>query len=112
MELMGTVLLTLTGKSGSIVQCAESACEFAILGNLDGGFIVDHEDGRDGWETLRRFVPLFCAKVEHIIEKHSNVGSGHVAEHAAIYLASEVDFATGVGKVEFALMKALLWKIM
>ncbi len=53
------------------------AREFAILGNLDGGFIVDHEDGRYGWETLRRFTPLFGAKVEHIAEKHLNVGDSH-----------------------------------
>ena len=35
-----------------------------------------------------------------------------VAEHAAIYLASDVDIATGVGMVEFALMRAPLWNIM
>ena len=34
-----------------------------------------------------------------------------VAEHAAIYSASEVDMATGVGIVEFATMSAPLWKI-
>jgi hypothetical protein len=34
-----------------------------------------------------------------------------VAEQAAIYLASEVDMATGVGIVEFASMRAPLWKI-
>ena len=56
---------------------ASLAREFAILGNLDGGFIVNHEDGRDGWEMLRRFTPLFGAKVEHIVEKHSNVSSCH-----------------------------------
>jgi hypothetical protein len=28
------------------------------------------------------------------------------AEHAAMYLASEVDIAIGVGMVEFALMRA------
>ncbi len=72
------------------------AREFAILGNLDSGFIVDHEDGRDGWKTLRRFMPLFSAKVEHIVEKHLDVGSSLVAEHAAIYyLASDIFIATG-----------------
>jgi len=35
-----------------------------------------------------------------------------VAEHAAIYSASDVDIATGVGMVEFASMRAPLWKIM
>ncbi len=33
------------------------------------------------------------------------------AEHAAMYLASEVDLALGAGMVELALMRALLWKI-
>jgi hypothetical protein len=76
-ELMDTVLLTLTDKVEAAFDVSSLACEFAILGNLDGGFIVDHEDGRDGWETLRRFTPLFGAKVEHIVEKHSDVGSSH-----------------------------------
>ncbi len=39
-----------------------------------------------------------------------------VAEHAAIYSASDIDIdidiATGVGMVEFASMRAPLWKIM
>ena len=34
-----------------------------------------------------------------------------VAEHVAIYLASEVDMATGVGIVEFASTSAPLWKV-
>ena len=33
------------------------------------------------------------------------------AEHAAIYSASEVDIAIGVGMVELASMSAPLWKI-
>ena len=33
------------------------------------------------------------------------------AEHAAIYSASEVDIAIGVGMVELASMRAPLWKI-
>ncbi len=56
---------------------ASLARDFAILSNLYGGFIVDHEDGKYRWETLRRFTPLFGAKVEHIIEKHLDVGSSH-----------------------------------
>ncbi len=39
--------------------------------------LLNHEDGRDGWETLRRFMPLFGAKEEHIVEKHLDVGSSH-----------------------------------
>ncbi len=35
-----------------------------------------------------------------------------VAEHEAIYSASDKDIATGVGMVEFASMRAPLWKIM
>jgi hypothetical protein len=77
-ELMDTVLLTLTDEVEASFDVASFAREFAILGNLDGGFIVDHEDGRNAWETLRRFTPLFGAEVEHsIIEKHSDVGSSH-----------------------------------
>jgi hypothetical protein len=76
-ELVYTVLLTLTDKVEASFDVASFAREFAILGNLDGGFIVNHEDGRNGWETLRRFTPLFGAEVEHIVEKHSNVGSSH-----------------------------------
>ena len=34
-----------------------------------------------------------------------------MAEHAAIYSASVVDIAIGVGMVEFASMRAPLWKI-
>ncbi len=52
---------------------ASLAHEFVILGNLDGGFIVHHEDDRDGRKLLRRFTPLFGAKVEHIAEKHLDV---------------------------------------
>jgi hypothetical protein len=76
-ELMDTVLLTLTDKVEASFDVASFACEFAILGDLDGGFIVDHKDGRDGWEKLRRFTPLFGAEVEHIVEKHLDVGSSH-----------------------------------
>jgi hypothetical protein len=76
-ELVDTVLLTLTDEVEASFNVASFACEFAILGDLDGGFIVNHEDGRDGWETLRRFTPLFGAEVEHIVEKHSDVGRSH-----------------------------------
>jgi hypothetical protein len=77
-ELMDTVLLTLADKVEALFDVATSlAREFANLDNLDGGFIVDHEDGRGEWKTSRRFTPLFGAKVEHIIEKHLDVGSSH-----------------------------------
>jgi hypothetical protein len=74
-ELMDTVLLTLMDEVEASFDVASFAHEFAIFGDLDGGFIVDHEDGRDRWETLRRFTPLFGAEVEHIVEKYSDVGS-------------------------------------
>ncbi len=76
-ELMDTVLLTLTDKVEASFNVARFAREFAILGDLDGGFIVDHDDSIDGWETLRRFTPLFAAEVEHIVEKHLDVGNSH-----------------------------------
>ncbi len=47
-KLMDTVLLTLTDKVETSFDVASLPCEFAILGNPDGGFIVNHEDGRDG----------------------------------------------------------------
>ena len=50
-ELMDTVLLILTDEVEALFDVVSLAHEFAILGDLDGGFIVDHEDGRDGWET-------------------------------------------------------------
>jgi hypothetical protein len=52
-------------------------------------------------------MPLFSAKVK--LSKRSLQMLwvvAMVAEHAAIYLASEVDMATGVGIVEFASMSA------
>jgi hypothetical protein len=39
-ELMDTILLTLTDKVETAFDVSSPACEFAILGNLDGGFIV------------------------------------------------------------------------
>ena len=76
-ELVDTVLLTLTDEVEASFNVASFACEFAILGDLDGGFIVDHEDDRDRWETLRRFTPMCGAEVEHVVEKHLDVGSSH-----------------------------------
>jgi hypothetical protein len=46
-ELMDTVLLTLTDEVEASFDVASFAPEFAILGNLDSGFIVDHEDDRN-----------------------------------------------------------------
>jgi hypothetical protein len=85
-EFMDTVLLTLTDKVEALFDVASLAREFSILGNLDSGFIVNHEDGRDGWETLRRFKPLFGAKVEHIVEKHLDVGSSHLWRNMRPYI--------------------------
>ena len=41
-ELMDTVLLTLTDEVEASFDVASFACEFAILGDLDSGFVVDH----------------------------------------------------------------------
>jgi hypothetical protein len=76
-ELMDTILLTMTDKVEASLDVPSLAREFAILGNLDGGFIVNHEDGRYGWEMLRRITPLLGAKVQHIVEKPSVVGGSH-----------------------------------
>ena len=48
MKLMDNILLTLTDKKEVEFDVSSLACEFAILGNLVGGFIFDHEDGRNG----------------------------------------------------------------
>jgi hypothetical protein len=42
---MDNVLLTLTDKVEAAFNVLDHAHEFAILGNLDGGFVVKHEDG-------------------------------------------------------------------
>ncbi len=52
-ELMDTVLLTLTDKVEASFGVSSLEGEFTILGNLEGGFIINHEDGRYVWETLR-----------------------------------------------------------
>jgi hypothetical protein len=111
-DMMDTVLLTMTDKVKASFDLLSLAREFAILGNLDGGFIVNHEDGRFGWETLRRFTPLFGAKVQHIVEKPSDVGGSHCGGTYGHIFGLDVDIATGVGMVEFASMRAPLWKIM
>jgi hypothetical protein len=59
-ELMDTVLLTVTDEVEASFDVSSLVREFAILGNLDSAFIVDHEDGRYGWETLRRFTIVWC----------------------------------------------------
>ena len=41
-ELVDTVLLTLTDEVEASFDVASFACEFAIPGDLDGGFVVDH----------------------------------------------------------------------
>ncbi len=70
MEFMDTVFLTLTDKVKVSFNLSSLARESAILSNLDGGFIVNHQDRRYGWVMLKRFTPLFGAKVEHIVGKH------------------------------------------
>ena len=50
-ELMDTVLLTLMDEVEASFDVASFAHEFAIFGDLDGGFIVDH-DIRN-WRVLR-----------------------------------------------------------
>ena len=77
MKLVDAVLLALTDEVETSFNVASLASEFAILGDLNGCFIVNHEDGRDRRETLSGFTPLFGTKVEHIVEKHSDVSGGH-----------------------------------
>ena len=76
-KLVNTVLLALTDEVEAAFDVSGFASESSILGNLDGGFIVNHQDGRNRRKALGRFTPLFGAKVEHVIEKHSDVGCCH-----------------------------------
>ena len=52
MKLVNAVLLALTDEVETAFNVSRLASEFSVLGDLDGGFIVNHEDGRYGWKTL------------------------------------------------------------
>ena len=52
MKLVNAVLLALTDKVEAAFDVLRLASEFSILCDLDGGFIVNHEDGRYGRKTL------------------------------------------------------------
>lgn len=52
MKLVNTVLLALTDEVETTFNVSRLASEFSILCDLDGGFIVNHEDGRYGRKTL------------------------------------------------------------
>ena len=60
-------LVGLGGQNENIVRCGVFLCEFAVLGNLNSYFIVNHKDGWDGWQTLSRFTPLLGAEVDHVV---------------------------------------------
>ena len=54
-----------------------SSCEFAVLGDLNSCFIVNHKDGWDDWESFSSFMSLLGTEVDHVIEEqHANVGGG------------------------------------
>jgi len=52
MKLVNAVLLALTDEVEAAFDVSRLASEFSILCDLDGGFIVNHEDGRYGRKTL------------------------------------------------------------
>jgi len=52
MKLVNAVLLALTDEMETAFDVSRLASEFSILCDLDGGFIVNHEDGRYGRKTL------------------------------------------------------------
>jgi hypothetical protein len=54
---------------------------------------------------------LMSAKVKCAIEKHVDVSSDHSGRAASHIFGFRIDIATGVGIVEFASMRAPLWKI-
>ena len=41
-------MLALADKVKTAFNVSSLASKFAILGNLNSGFVIDHEDGRDG----------------------------------------------------------------
>ena len=68
-ELVDTILLSLTCEVETTFDVSCLAGKFANLGNLDGSIVVDHEDGGSCRKAFRRFTPLFCAKEhDHVIE--------------------------------------------
>jgi hypothetical protein len=48
-KLMDTILLTLMDKMEALFDVSCFVCEFAILGNMDLGFIVNDDNSGDGW---------------------------------------------------------------
>ena len=68
MELVDTILLSLTYEVETTFDVSCLTGKFAILGDLDGSIVVDHKDGWSCRKALCRFTPLFCAKEHHVIE--------------------------------------------
>ena len=108
MELVMAVLLALTDAVEAAFDVLSFASKSSILGDLNGGIIVDHSDGREGGKTLSRFTPLFGAKI-----KYRTRGAfvrvrwpWWRRSEAATYSASDVDMATEVCMVELAPIRA------
>ena len=66
-ELVDTILLSLTYEVEVTLDVSSLAGKFAILGNLNGSIVVNHKDGGCVRKALRRFTPLFRAKEHHVI---------------------------------------------
>ena len=79
MELMRSILLSLSYKVEMTFNVAGFACQFAVLGNLKCGIVVNDKGSRRSRKTrLDRLLQLFGAQEEyHVIKEHSVVSCGH-----------------------------------
>ena len=78
MELMRSILLSFLYKVETTLDVAGFACQFAILGNLNCGIVVNHKDStRRSRKTLDRLLPLFGTQEHLVIKEHSDVSCGH-----------------------------------
>ena len=63
MELVRSILLSLSYKKvETAFDVTGFAGQFAVLGNLNCGIVVNHKDSRRSRKTLGRLLPLFGAQ--------------------------------------------------
>ena len=67
MKLVGTILLTLSYEVKTAFNVPGLAGEFAVFGDLNGCFVIDHKNGWGCREALNRLLPLFGSKEHHVI---------------------------------------------
>ena len=78
MEFVRSILLSLSYKVETTFDVAGFAGQFAVLGNLNCGIVVNHKYSRHSRKALDRLLPLFGGAQEcHVIKEHSDVSCGH-----------------------------------